>query len=508
LTHSFSKYFIEKASEECKKNGLLDVDTLIVGVSGGPDSMALLSFLSKVYPLERIFVVHVNHNIRPIDCDRDEKLVVDFCKSINVSCKVFSFDCEKEARDQGCSTELAGRNYRYRVFDEYAREIAGEDYIQKTRIAVAHHRGDLAETMMMNLFRGSGLDGLVSLSRETPRIIRPFLFFSKKEILTYLEENSIEFSQDCTNDMAICTRNVWRNEIFPMIDKTNGKNSIDALYQTYEFLQEDASYLNQVAFTEFSKHKLELDGLKLLPVSVVNDFSPSISKRMLRTLWLTSFGDMIDLSSKNIYDIVSICKKSVYKPTRICLPFNRIGFVFDSYVGFCEEIELEDCACLFARGQGFITVSSNMQVKLDLTKSNTIKIPRSDITIEIQIIENDKGIEYNDLSWILPIYEGDDEMILNLRNRFSDGQYSFCKAGSSSSNKIGKLFINKKVPKEARDNILFFCSNDEVLWMPGLGHACGYVDDISRERNIEDRAKYKRRVVRTMKISILHTVGR
>ena len=83
MTHSFSKYFIEKTSEECKKNGLLDVDTLIVGVSGGPDSMALLSFLSKVYPLERIFVVHVNHNIRPIDCDRDEKLVVDFCKSIN-----------------------------------------------------------------------------------------------------------------------------------------------------------------------------------------------------------------------------------------------------------------------------------------------------------------------------------------------------------------------------------------------------------------------------------------
>ena len=111
----------------------------------------------------------------------------------------------------------------------------------------------------MNLFRGSGLDGLVSLSRETPRIIRTLLFYSKKVILTYLEEKSIEFSQDCTNDMAICTRNVWRNEIFPMIDKTNGKNSIDALYQTYEFLQEDASYLNQVAFTEFSKHKLELD---------------------------------------------------------------------------------------------------------------------------------------------------------------------------------------------------------------------------------------------------------
>ena len=71
MTHSFSKYFIEKTSEECKKNGLLDVDTLIV-VSQGPDSMALL-VSSKVYPLERIFVVHVNHNIRPIDCDRDEE---------------------------------------------------------------------------------------------------------------------------------------------------------------------------------------------------------------------------------------------------------------------------------------------------------------------------------------------------------------------------------------------------------------------------------------------------
>ena len=184
-------------------------DRIVAGISGGADSVCLL-FLLRELCREKgagLFAVHVNHGLRGAEAGEDEAYVRKLCGELKVPLRVFSFDVRGRAREEHLTLEEAGRLCRYEAFEEEAERIGG------TRIAVAHHAGDQAETVLFQLFRGSGLKGLAGIRPVRDNVIRPLLCTGREEIEAWLTERGIEWRTDSTNLTTDYTRNRIRGEI-------------------------------------------------------------------------------------------------------------------------------------------------------------------------------------------------------------------------------------------------------------------------------------------------------
>jgi tRNA(Ile)-lysidine synthase len=186
-------------------------DTVIAGFSGGPDSTALLTVLGLLAaPLGfGLRAVHVNHSLRGEEAERDASFAEAFCRERKIPFACYTVDVRKAAQRSGMSVEEAGRSERYRIFQE---EAAQEKH---ARIAVAHHADDCAETILMNLFRGTGLAGLAGIPPVRGRVIRPLIGVTRKEILAYLAERQIPSVADSTNADTAYTRNYVRHVLLP-----------------------------------------------------------------------------------------------------------------------------------------------------------------------------------------------------------------------------------------------------------------------------------------------------
>ena len=196
-----------------KYNMIKKGDRIVIGVSGGADSSALLSLmvsLNEEYSL-RLVVVHVNHMLRGSLADADESFVENLCDSFNVEFRSKKCDVEKFSNEKGITLEEAGRIIRYDYFYQVASEVQG------TKIAVAHNMNDNAETVIMRLARGTGLKGLGGIPPVRDNIIRPLIEIDRIEIEKYCLENKIKFRNDHTNFMDIYTRNKIRISILPQL---------------------------------------------------------------------------------------------------------------------------------------------------------------------------------------------------------------------------------------------------------------------------------------------------
>ncbi|MDR0272908.1 MAG: tRNA lysidine(34) synthetase TilS, partial [Clostridiales bacterium] len=178
---------------------LLRGDSVVVGLSGGADSVALACVLRELGA--KVFAAHVNHNLRGVDSDADEAFVKGLCRKLGVDLKVFSVDVKKYAEEKKIGIEEAARIIRYE-FLELARAEFGAE-----KIAVGHNSDDNAETVLMNLCRGSGLRGLGGIAPVNGAVIRPLIETSRNEIEEYLRNKKIEFIMDESNKSNDFTRN-------------------------------------------------------------------------------------------------------------------------------------------------------------------------------------------------------------------------------------------------------------------------------------------------------------
>lgn len=193
---------------------LADVKVLVVGLSGGADSICLFNLLSDIsenYDI-RLVPVHVHHGIRGEEADRDAAFCREAAAARGLDCEVRHVDVPAYAKEQGLTTEEAARILRYRELETVCEERGAD------AIALAHHQGDQAETVLMNLLRGAGPVGLAGMEPRREKKIRPLLFASKNEILEYLEENHITYVEDSTNSDLEYTRNRIRSELLPLAE--------------------------------------------------------------------------------------------------------------------------------------------------------------------------------------------------------------------------------------------------------------------------------------------------
>ncbi|MGN1382375.1 MAG: tRNA lysidine(34) synthetase TilS [Eubacterium sp.] len=256
----------EKFLRAVREQDLLKAgDHVILGLSGGADSTALFillaDFCPDILPLH-VHPVHVNHMIRGKAADEDQHWVEELCRSRGIRCRSIRFDCIGEARRGNMTEEEAGRKKRYRVFDEAAEELLRQGIDRpRIKIATAHHADDQAETILLHLLRGSGVDGLAGMeySREDDggfTLIRPLLDCRKEELRDYCRLRGLTPREDQTNQDPSYGRNRIRLELLPCL-KTYNPRIEEALIRLGKSAAEDRAYLQKEAEEKYRKCRME-----------------------------------------------------------------------------------------------------------------------------------------------------------------------------------------------------------------------------------------------------------
>ena len=385
-------------------------DTVTVALSGGADSVALLhSLLSIKDELEiNVKAAHLNHLIRGDEAFRDEAFVKDLCEKLNVELIVERIDIPKIAAKTKQSLELCARNERYAFFER----------VKTGKVATAHTASDNAETLLLNLTRGSGIKGLCGIPPKRDIYIRPLILCTRQDVENYCEKNGLSFMTDSTNLSDDYTRNKIRHNVLPLLKEINPA-VLECLTRTALTLTEDNSALEAKAEELLFKCESD-DGLV---VSEFSNVSPAIAKRTIIKYVNSLFKDLelYNLHINALYDIALNCGKAN-------LP--------KGLYGVCKN-------GILTVSDGEYNENTEFSVKL-LKKTNVNNLFSNDV------LDCDKIIG----SPIVRTRRTGDS--IRLKNR-----------GCTKS--LNKLFTENKIPPKIRDSIPVVADDMGVIWVYGLG---------------------------------------
>ena len=303
----------EKVLETIKKYNLIkDGDRLVLGVSGGPDSIAMLNILNdirndKIQHMNfDIIVAHVNHMIRE-EAIEDQKFVENFCKKIGVTFYAKSIDVQKIANNKKIGTEEAGRNARYEFFDEILEKE------NANKIAIAHNKNDKIETIIMNMLRGSGIAGLKGIEPiKNNKYIRPLIECERFEIEEYCAQNGIEPRIDRTNFENVYTRNKVRNIVIPFIKKEFNPNIIQTMDRLSDLVKEEDEYLENVVEEKYKEYVQQEEKKQIvMDLKGFNKQEKVIKSRLLLYTISRLFGTTKGIEKIHLEDIIKLCTNNV-----------------------------------------------------------------------------------------------------------------------------------------------------------------------------------------------------
>lgn len=408
-------------------------DHLILGVSGGADSVCLLFLLleyQKKLPF-KLTAVHVNHGIRGAAAARDAAFVEALCRENGVSFVSVSVDVPAFSAAEGCSEEDAGRRLRYRAFSETAEKS------RANKIAVAHNAQDRAETMLLHLFRGSGLKGLCGIEPVRGNIIRPLLVLERGEIETYLRQRGICWCNDDTNAGDAYTRNRVRHHILPCAEREVSVGVVGHMCRTAELLSETEDYLRQqtaaamqnclVRGSGEESGQIQLDAEQFLGIH------PALQKRLLLQLLEKLSPTGKDISAVHVRDVLELFERegnrSISLPYDICVR-REYGRVIAGREKKTQESDLPE-----------VEFS-------ELFAVNTAEVPKNKYT---KWFDCDKIEE----SPIFRFRQTGDYLTL------SDGR------GGMMHKSLKDYMITEKIPRAMRDKIPVLAEGSHILWLVG-----------------------------------------
>lgn len=303
--------FEEKVLKTMQKyNMIKSGDTIVIGVSGGPDSMALLNILNNLKEKLNIklYVAHINHMIRE-EADEETEFVKDFCAKINVEFFAKKVKVEEEAKKQRIGTEEAGRNIRYEFFEEVAKRVGAH------KIATAHNSNDNAETVLMNLIRGTSISGLKGIEKvRDGRFIRPIIECSREEIEEYCKENNLNPRYDKTNDENIYTRNKIRNLLIPFLKKEFNPNIIEGINRLSQIATEEEQFINKTVEKEYKKLSLTVNNNEkriILDLKEFNKLDYAIKSKLILYTISKAYGTANGIEKIHIDDIIKLCYNNI-----------------------------------------------------------------------------------------------------------------------------------------------------------------------------------------------------
>ena len=313
------------------KNG----DRIVIGVSGGPDSICLLHVLNSLKEELNfeIYVAHINHMIRE-EADEETEYVQSFCKKLNIECYIKRIDVIKIANNLKRGTEETGRQIRYEFFEEVLEKTSSN------KIATAHNNNDKVETILMNVLRGSGVSGLKGIeSIRDEKYIRPLIEVSRDEIEKYCKENMLEPRIDKSNSENIYTRNKIRNIVIPYIKKEFNPNIIKTINRLSEVASEENEYLDKITRQEFNNLLIENNKDKeiILDLKKFNSLELVIKRRVILYTVSRLLNSTNGIEKVNIDDIIKLCNNNIgnkylkpIKNLKVLVKKGKIFFVADS----------------------------------------------------------------------------------------------------------------------------------------------------------------------------------
>lgn len=301
----------EKVIETIKKYNLIENgDKIVLGVSGGPDSICMLSILNEIKQDNNlnfeIVVAHINHMIRK-EAIEDEKFVKEFCEKIQIPFYSKSIDVKKFANNNNIGTEEAGRIARYEFFDEILKKT------NSNKIAIAHNKNDKIETIIMNILRGSGIAGLKGIEPiKSNKYIRPLIDCERYEIEEYCNKKEIEARIDKTNFENIYTRNKIRNIVIPYIKEEFNPNIVQTIDRLSDLVKEENEFLENLVKNTYQDLLIE-EGKEeiILDIKKFNKQEKVIKSRILLYTISRLLGSTKGIEKVHIEDIIKLVSKNI-----------------------------------------------------------------------------------------------------------------------------------------------------------------------------------------------------
>ena len=290
-----------------KYNMIQSGDGIVIGVSGGPDSMTLLNILNNLKEKLNIklYVAHINHSIRK-EADEETEYVKDFCKKIDVEFFAKKVKVEEIAKELKIGTEEAGRNIRYEFFEEVAHTVGAN------KIATAHNLNDNAETVLMNIIRGTSVSGLKGIDKvRDGKYIRPIIECSRAEIEDYCKEKNLNPRYDKSNNENIYTRNKIRNLLIPFLQKEFNPNIVEGINRLSQIAIEEEQFINKVVEKEYEKLQIAVDNNIILNLKEFNKLDYVIKAKLILYTISKVYGKTSGIEKKHIDDIIKLCDNNI-----------------------------------------------------------------------------------------------------------------------------------------------------------------------------------------------------
>ena len=292
-----------------KFNLLKEKDTVIVAVSGGPDSMCLLNVLYNLkeeLKISRLIVAHVNHMLRQ-EAEEETQYVKKYCDEKNLEIYIKYVNIKEISENNKISEETAGREERYKFFEEIATKT------DANKIAIAHNLNDNAETVLMHFIRGTGINGLCGIKpyREG-KYIRPIIECNRTEIEEYCKQNNLNPRYDKTNQDNNYTRNKIRNVLIPELKENYNPNIIESINRLSKVVLQEEEYINKVLFEKYNEILIKAEQNKIIvDLKKFNKLDDYIKTRLIIYIIAQLNGDSKGIENIHVMDIIKLCNNNI-----------------------------------------------------------------------------------------------------------------------------------------------------------------------------------------------------
>ena len=464
----------------------MTTDTIILaGVSGGADSMCMLHRLKKARAESSsgLYAVHVNHSLRGDSADSDARFVSEICREWNIPLNIIRVDVDSLAKNEGLSTEEAARILRYRAFKEEAARVSAENGGAQVVLAVAHNLNDNAETVLLNLTRGTGVSGLKGMLPESEkdglRIIRPLLDMSRAEIEEYLEQQGIPHVEDMTNADESYSRNRIRHTVMPALCSINSK-AAENINRAAKLSSAVWDLLGRLC-DDAAVHTLRQEqGIYYLNIAALENTDSVIRELLVRRVMGLSLGNLKDITAAHTEAVLSLMHsqsgKTAVLPKGLIAERSYDDIIIRSTADDSHDMEFQEQSIskelLMRQGQARLTCSAGeLLLKTEtVTDENRQRL--------IQKNQYTKAFDYDKIN---------DTLILG---RASSSDEIGIKGGSK---KLSRFFIDEKIPAKDRWQTPVLRDQGSVIWIIGqrIGEPCKITDEtatavIARWRSFDE----------------------
>lgn len=433
---------LERFFRSIKDEDLIDSESrLLLAVSGGPDSIAMLHlfYLLRDRLKVTLSVAHLNHQLRGKEADHDARFVQGECAKLNIPCYPFSFNVSKFAIRRKLSIEAAGRRIRHHFFHRLGQARKFDC------ICFAHTADDQVETVLFNLLRGAGPQGLSGISPKSRKVIHPLLQFRKDELLQFLKDRGLKYRIDRTNQDLQYARNRIRVQILPFLKKQCQGDIETAILRTADLLREEQAWIESLILPSFEERfshwheqvfQLKMDPEEPLPTA--------LKRRLVRKFLEKSMNTLDGITFMHVERILDLLDKPVGKRFELgnyIIERTSKGWASSAKFGkWLEQLELQVPGNTLVNCLGLTIGAEILKVEQKLSLKQT----------------NEAFLDYALLS--LP---------LTVRSR-KEGD-SFHPIGLNRQKKLQDYFVDRKIPKIVRDRIPLLISGQHIVWIGGHG---------------------------------------